>query len=191
MALEHIVNHIVQALDRLPQQYRGKERFAALLSALVNQVQEIEDALWQLFGERSLATSEGVQLDGIGEIVGLDRLPNMIDDDYRTALEIQIIQNMNEATPEEIIAAVLVFTGAATINYNELYPAAVSIFTPIVMTEDEVTAIRAKIKRLLGAGISLSDFGHSDEDNPFIFDGGNGFGDTANPTSGGKLADLY
>ena len=58
MALEHIVNHIVQALDRLPQQYRGKERFAALLSTLVNQVQEIEDALWQANGIRIMMTLE-------------------------------------------------------------------------------------------------------------------------------------
>lgn len=191
MGLTHITNHIIQALNRLPQQYRGKERMSALISSFINQVQEVEDVFHDLKTDRTLDNSVGVQLDGIGQIVGLPRVPGQDDEDYRKDLDFQIILNMNEATPEELIAAAKFFTDSETIEYNELYPAALAIFVPIVLSTDDQGIIRTKLKKLAAAGVSLSEFGFSDPDNPFLFDEGNGLGDTSNPATGGLLADLY
>lgn len=191
MSSTYISDHIARAKNRLIEQYRGKSKVEGVIEAVVAPIQDIEDVLEQLKLERWIETAIGVQLDKIGRIVGAEREIGQTDDDFRLVVKAQIIMNLNQGTPEEIIAAAKFFIGAAFIWYLEVYPAAVDIFSTTVVPEPNRTKIRAQLKKFLPAGVSLDSFGQFDETNPFIFSGGTGFGDVNDPDVGGLLADIY
>lgn len=191
MSSTYISDHIARAKNRLIEQYKGKPKVEGVVEALVKPFQDIEDVLQQLKTERWIDTAIGVQLDKIGEIVGAEREIEQNDDDYRLLIKAKIIMNLNQGTPEEVIAAAKFFIGAAFIWYLEVYPAAVDIFSSTVIPEENRPKIRAQLKKFLPACVSLGSFGQFDEENPFVFNGGTGFGDVNDPDVGGLLADLY
>lgn len=69
------------AVSRLAYQYRDAIKFKAYVRALIEQYDDIYDALVALESRLSIDDSEGVQLDLIGEIVGQPR-PNSIGSVY-------------------------------------------------------------------------------------------------------------
>lgn len=191
MSSTYISDHVALAKERLIEQYKGKEKVEGTVEAIVTPLQEIEDVLLALKMERWIDSAIGVQLDKIGRIVGATRDVGQNDEDFRLVVKAQIIMNLNQGTPEEIIAAAKFFIGAAFIWYLEVYPAAVDIFSSTVIPEPNRAKIRAQLKKFLPAGVSLDSFGQFDETTPFIFDGGSGFGDVDDATVGGLLADIY
>lgn len=54
-------------------QFEGKKIFSAILSALGEEMDELDAVFIALRDKRWIDTGEGVQLDGIGQIVGQDR----------------------------------------------------------------------------------------------------------------------
>lgn len=189
--IERIINHVEQSLDRLLYQYKGKPKIEGLLTSFVKQIQDIEDASFPLMSDRSVETSIGKQLDHVGDIVGIGRIAGQSDEEFREAIKTQIIQNMNEGTAEQVIAAAKFFLAAEAIWYLEVYPAEIDIFTSQTISPKDRTRIRANIEKFLPASVSLGSFGDFDADNPFIFNEGAGFGDVNDPEAGGLLADLY
>lgn len=187
----YISDHIARAKDRLIEQYKEKPKIEGLLEAVVKPLQELEDLFLALGTERWIDSAIGAQLDVVGKIVGALRDVGQNDEDYRLAIKAQIIMNLNQGTPEEIIAAAKFFIGSIFIWYLEVYPAAVDIFSSTVIPEENRAKIRAQLKKFLPAGVSLDSFGQFDEANPFIFSGGSGFGDVNDANVGGLLADLY
>lgn len=122
MTIEKKDNHVEEALANLLSQFKNKETFAKVLTSYIAQVQDLEDAAFEVYFGRMIDNAVGVQLDGIGTIVGEER--NGKDDDaYRTALRVRILINLSEGTPEDIIAILATLTGG-TIKIREYYPAA-------------------------------------------------------------------
>jgi len=70
---------IIKGLSRLAYQFETSENFKGFLTSFLTEFQELEISGLQLLNERYLDTSQGVQLDGIGEIVGLPRPTKDID----------------------------------------------------------------------------------------------------------------
>jgi len=66
-----------KALNRLAYQFSDSETFKSFLTCFLEQADDLEASNLQLLTERYLETAIGAQLDGIGEIVGLER-PNNI-----------------------------------------------------------------------------------------------------------------
>lgn len=130
-----IPNHVQRAIALLAGQFQQSlldgeySRFQRLIQAFVTQFQEIDDVDQTLKSQRSIETSVGVQLDGLGQILGLSRLPDESDDDYREKLKFQIFINKSNGTPEEIIAVLKFLTKATKIRYHEYYPAAFQMDT--------------------------------------------------------------
>lgn len=106
-----------------------KTNLQKLIAALVVPAQDINDTLLQLQNLRWLATAQGVQLDGIGQILGLARQVGQSDADYRELLYFQVRINSSNGTPEEIIDAIKFLTKANTIQYLEPHPAFYQLFT--------------------------------------------------------------
>lgn len=107
MSLTKKTNHVEEALDHLIEQLKNQEVVAGIITALMEQVQDLENAAFELdLGTsdslRTLDNSVGVQLDGYGSIVGEERL-NRDDDTYRTAIKIRELRNRASGTPEEIL----------------------------------------------------------------------------------------
>jgi len=64
---------IQKGLDRLAYQFKTSAKFREFITAFLKGLEDLETTGEQLLTERYLETAIGVQLDGIGEIVGLRR----------------------------------------------------------------------------------------------------------------------
>jgi hypothetical protein len=120
--LVHDPDHSTRGVAWLIDRYR-KPRTSALLASWLDQVQEAEDALWQLLVERSLATAEGDQLDVLGAIVGEPRR-GRDDETYRIWISARNMVSRSSGTTTEILAiARKLVPLAATVVLEEYYPA--------------------------------------------------------------------
>jgi hypothetical protein len=71
--MSDLIDHTELALSRVATEYRASTKFLAFLQALMGQAQEIETVLRQVETIADIDASVGVQLDNIGEIVGISR----------------------------------------------------------------------------------------------------------------------
>lgn len=138
MTLSEKTNHVSEAIDNLIAKFKDLPNFQAVITAFVNQVQELEVALNDLITERTLDTAIGEQLDGIGEILGEDR-QGRSDVDYRTALRARILLNVGSGTPEEIIEMISFLTDDKDNELTEYFPAAFTIFVEGALTFAEAS----------------------------------------------------
>lgn len=88
---------------RLISEFRGKPRIKALLWGLLAAVQDAEDAKWQVLTGIWLDTAEGVQLDGLGVLLDLERA-GWSDDTYRAYLKAKILVLRSDASGPALIA---------------------------------------------------------------------------------------
>lgn len=71
--------HATEARSRVATQYTESAKFLAALSKLAAQVQDLEDALLSVQQITDIDTAAGVNLDVIGDIVGVSRyIPNSL-----------------------------------------------------------------------------------------------------------------
>lgn len=123
MALEKKTTRLQETIDLLISQYRDKPNIVSLLSAFGEQVQLLENAIFDTLEGRQLATAVGAQLDGIGRIVGQAR-NGQSDAVYRDFLQAKILVNNANGTPEELIEIASVVSGSSfTFEYVENFPA--------------------------------------------------------------------
>ena len=115
-------SHISEALARLLEQFKGKPIIAALLSSYIDQVQDLEIAVYDLFSERLLETAIGDQLDQLGRLVNQPRIGD--DDYYRKLIKARIAINRSNGQIEEMLNIfVLVWGDAFVFEIEELQPA--------------------------------------------------------------------
>jgi hypothetical protein len=152
MTLSKKTTHVSEAILNLIAKFTDQPNFQAMITALVNQVQEVENALFELIDERTLDTAVGVQLDGIGSILGEDR-EGKSDSDYRTALRARILLNIGSGTPEELIEMVSLLTGSKNNELTEYHPAALTIFVLGALTFTEASNVNAALQSGKPAGV--------------------------------------
>ena len=70
---------IDKGVARLAYQFKDSSKFQEFLEAFLQQLQDLKASDLQLLNERYLDVAVGVQLDGIGEIVGLPRPEKDVD----------------------------------------------------------------------------------------------------------------
>ncbi len=85
------------------------EKMVAVYAA---ETQEVENALFEVLVDSLITTGIGVQLDGIGVIVGETR-QGLTDLKYRRVLQAAIIRNRSAGTPEEMYDVVQAALGPA------------------------------------------------------------------------------
>jgi hypothetical protein len=146
-------NYVQQALDLLIEQFRSKSKIAAMITAIVAQLQEAEVVAFQLLTLRSLSTAQGSQLDQIGVVVGLSRL-GLSDDAYRAQLKGQILVNTSQGNPERLIEVVRIVTNSALVILHEPTPGYVQISFDGTITQEE-SIFKAKIDSVAPAGVRL------------------------------------
>ena len=84
--------------------------FELLVRAYVDEAQALDTAAADLLALTSLAGSVGSQLDGLGQIIGLERA-GLDDDQYRALLNAQIRINISGGTVEQINEIIRLVTG--------------------------------------------------------------------------------
>lgn len=190
--MERITDHVARALAKLPQQFKGKANFAALLTVFCDAIQELEDGIWAVYDGTSLAGAIGDQLDVIGIRLGEAR-NGLTDDEYRVRLRIRIVRNFSKGEPERLIQVYKALTAAGSIQYTEAYPATFFINAKDAVGIDcgNEAGIITAMEELRAGGVT-GVYSRS-RTGAFKFAGsksGGGFGDATDPAVGGGLAYL-
>lgn len=141
-------DYIQQLKDDTIQQFRGKAKIDALNKAVGRQLNEVRSFYEQLNLERSLSTAYGIQLDSIGDILGLTRKEAydiigdvdegiLRDDDYRSMLAYKIILNFGHATYYDIMRGIRKFYRMNPVKYQESLDSPAAFTIEIECDEDE------------------------------------------------------
>jgi hypothetical protein len=191
------IEHILQGRARLIAQYVGKPRLDDLLCIYIDQIQLLEDALWDLATLRTIDAGEGVQLDGIGDIVRQER-QGFSDDDYRPLLRARVRANKSEGTAPDIIAVAVAAMNEpplGQIEFESLPPAGFELLiTDQLIFPEEIlndliqdatlAGVRANvIVTLTAAEINRFDFADGVGDDN-VFDADSGFDSATTPGTG-------
>lgn len=122
--ISRIQNHVQVGLALLAQQLQNSASHTGLFTTIGNEIQAIEDALFGLVQGRSLASAVGVQVDGLGAIVGEDR-QGADDVPYLARIGSRILINRGSGSMETIIGALLPLLPAGNfVKVTEYKPAA-------------------------------------------------------------------
>jgi len=181
-----ILTHADDAHERLAQMYRDKPILEGILAAVCAEVQEIENAIWQLASERGIvllyldgdpqfSEAVGHQLDVVGKILNLTR-GSMTDAEYRLALRAQIRVLKSSGTVEELIAVFVCVEPDALITVTTRPPAYFSLHLSEPITATEAALYRSFLRRARAGGVYGSlRWQQSATAGLFQFDSGPGF----------------
>jgi hypothetical protein len=189
-------NHVSEALGRVVQQYSNATNLQNLISAFVEQIQLLEDAAQSMYTRLDIDASEGVQLDKIGDIVGIAR-QGYSDTTYRILIKGKIAQNTSKGTPEDIIQIYNILTSGANAFLMEVFPAQIAISNDGTIAAGLETLVKTMVEGATAAGVGLDYIGYHNGANAFGFAGstdGAGFGNlrsqgTNTSTGTNKLID--
>lgn len=124
-----IPDHYERGIALLVSQFQNSENIKKIIKVYSKQIQEIQTQLEKLYYERSLNSAVGAQLDGLGQILVLPRLPGEADEAYRQRLRFRGFSLYYSGTPEQMLEALQVLTDAQTVEYYDMFPAAYQLFT--------------------------------------------------------------
>lgn len=167
MLATKITNHVEEALSQLLQQYKGRPRIEGLLSALVQQIQDLENATFDMNEARQLFNgttypSVGAQLDGIGQIVGAKR-NGLNDAEYLVIILGTIAENNSDSTAPALLNIVVSVFQAISVFIKDPNspghpdsPAQISFGVGDPQTPTDLyPVVEQIIKNSIGAGISI------------------------------------
>ncbi len=193
--IDQITDHVERALQRTLTQYKEQPRQDGFIEALIDEIQEIEDAQIGLIAGRALDTALGAQLDGLGDIVGQER-GSFDDAFYRILIFVKIGQNTSQGGAEKVINIFKLLTEADVVHYINLNSASIMLGTDVDIPLDQVDFIYRNMELVAAAGVRIDHIVCFDPDEPFAFSGPNtaipgaGFSDITG-TTGGKFAILH
>lgn len=170
-----IPNYFERAVALLASQFQIRNPDGSLtnlqkvVQALTMQAQVLNTQEQLLVTMRYLNTAQGVQLDGLGQILGLPRIAGQSDQSYREDLQFQIFVNQSNGTPEEVISILKYLTDATTVWYTELYPAAYQMATNGLTFPVNPSDLDQAIQNVSPAGVSFAALTATYNTNPFVF----------------------
>ena len=156
--------HVQTGLALLTEQFKGQPNIAAILTAILNRVQEVEDELWvDLWGwvlefvdpddPTNVFNASGNQLDDLGAIVGEAR-NGRIDSDYIPAIKLRIRINRSKGRAEDMVQVANLISNLAT--YVEYFPLAWEISLYDVGNAGELIRLFAQAKAASSYGVLLA-----------------------------------
>lgn len=198
-SLVQTTDHVTQALSKFLSQFAEKPKIASWHSAFIEEIQQVEDALFDLLTQRLLANATGEQLDVIGKIVKKPRA-GLDDNDYRPTLFAWIRANRSSGTADDVLDVVDLAIEGQDADFTPLYPASFVVTVFDALTHDAAN-IAALIKRARLAGVNAQMVYMSvARANAFVFaDGddevdsttqGTASGDDDSSGTGGSLAEV-
>ena len=151
MSIAQKTDHTADALARLLEQFKGRAKLESLIESYIDQIQKIENVVWDLHEDRHVDSAAGVNLDKLGELVGQDR-EGRTDPVYRNWIKARIIINRSSGKPAEMYRIGELILD--TLDHSELeeqYPAAV-VFRAFEVSTD-ATALAELLNLATPAGV--------------------------------------
>lgn len=152
--LRALTTYEVQALARLPTQFRGKPRLEAMLLALAGQHQDAEVGLYTLWAQRLLATATGAALTQLGAVVGQER-GGLADESFRLRIYARLLINRSSGTIPELLA-IFALISPLLATLTEYPPAAFELTLSggeASLPEDFAAILQAARAAGVGAGL--------------------------------------
>lgn len=188
-------------VSRFIEQFKNKPDLEALARIYLRQLQDVEDALFEIILERNLDDSVGVQLTVIADIVGQPRT-TADDARFRLAIRARIAINLSDGTGEDLIKVLkLLLVDAETFEIIDEPPAQVRVTVFDPLTSGDADLIRDLLDAADPGGVRLlfqfnSSLAASTDklllrDEVSGSDPGGGLGDTVTGGSGGKLDSVF
>lgn len=189
--MSKITTHTQDAINRFAQQYKEKQSWVDLLTPIVDQIQELEDAFFEVLDERNVFTAIGEQLDLMGDTVGEPRAARN-DTDYRAGIILRIGINVSNGTPEQLIVIYLALTGGAFVDAFDLFPATFLMQLGGLVPVGQESLIATELEKASPAGVRLELNQFDPADVFAFFDDpiGDTFSDTGAPSTGGTFASV-
>lgn len=155
IVLEQKSDHFHEAILKLVGSLWGKPRVAALLRAMVQRVQELEDNTWDVMTRYTIDGADTARLDVIGRVVVLPRF--WADDEiYRAALRGKIRTNRSRGLIDDIIQVIQLAAQVTTITKVESYaPAAMTVVLGETITDERQVALEFLLPKARPAGVQL------------------------------------
>lgn len=175
-ALKHKPTHVEEALARLPSQFENAATIRAVIEILGNMVQELEDVLWSLIGDRYLDTAEGAQLDVIGRVVGIGRTGTaMSDRRFRRRIVAKIAANVSDGQHERLIEIIQAMNGGLRVSVTTV-PHGAHVILDFRIPEAEGPHLhefwrttRHLLETGVAAGVRYTALGYTERVKPFGF----------------------
>lgn len=150
MPIEYKATHVSEGQDQLITQFVRQPNMRAMLGTWLAQVQEAEDALFQLLGvPEDITAQEGDVLDLIGRIVGQER-EGRTDVVYRRWLLGRLQANRASGLPDELMAVLRTILEKNP-EYAEFYPASFALRTNC--TAEEAADLALLLSEVRAAGV--------------------------------------
>jgi hypothetical protein len=144
--IQQITDYTIN-LSLLLEQYKKSTKLNGLIDSTCDQADDLESALFELRNLFYLATAEGIQLDIIGSIFGVERM-GLNDDDYRSLIAF-FGSFIKSGEPESIITILKRIYAATFVTYIPSYPAVPAGYYLIT----DATITLAELEVLSPAGV--------------------------------------
>lgn len=115
--------HTADAVGHLAEQFQNSDDLKAFLSATVDRLQDLEDALYPVLATRGIDNMTGDRLDGLGAIVDVPR-GGRTDDEYRLRIRAELAILKSVGINRDLIQTLQLLLAMATpdIEVDEYYP---------------------------------------------------------------------
>ena len=183
--LTHDTEVVSRGLSRLLAQFRGKPRIEALLTSWLDEFQELEDALYEVYFNRELQqrVATGDLLIKLGNLVG-QQSEGLSDPDFLILITARIKANRSTGRRQDLIDIGLVLSPDGVVVIKDLPPASVYVqiedlaFSPVLVVKDF-------LGRAVAAGVRLIFvWSSAPASNTLTFGSINGFSPTADQSPG-------
>lgn len=132
------------------EQYKKSTNLKGMIDAIQKQADDLETALFEIRDLYYLSTAEGIQLDYIGIIFGVER-QGLSDNDFRTLIS-ATASLRTSGEPESIITILKVLYGATFVDYIPAYPTVPAAFYLIT----DSTISQQFLERISPSGVAPS-----------------------------------
>jgi len=153
----YIPNQRDRALSLLPSQFRdNKPVIAALMMAIGEGVQTLEDVIFDLMTGLRFDVATGASLEIWGELVGEIR-GDLNDSDYRRFIAARILVNRSSGEAEDLIQIAQTITAESTVYLQAFYPAEliVYVFRQSALSDSVAERVAVMMSQVQPIGVKL------------------------------------
>lgn len=151
---EYEPQHVEQGVISLVPAFWGRPRIAALLAAFLDQIQVLEDELFEIIESRELPVADLTRLKVLGKIVGQPRFGLSLEA-YRTTIQARALANVSKGRAYDVFAALNVLLGEGTWSLFEVGDATLLLSTVDVITAEEVKTLELVLPDVRAAGVGF------------------------------------
>ena len=187
MSLTYISDHITRQKEKIISQLKDQPNFEALLTVLLEPLQDLETFINQLWNKVNVDAGQGDVLDLIGRIVDLSR-GGYSDTEYRSLLRLKIGTNVSKGNFQPLVNIIKEVTDSTYVEMQEIFPAGV---TAVIDGGNLSTELLSLLELTVSAGIDLN-LSSITSFPPFAFEGiteAGGMGTIHDTNIGGHFID--